>query len=428
MPQDSMDRLISATSHGSDTLGPELLETQDTTPVVLLVDDDDLVREAHRDFLARHGMRVVGASNGMEALAVLVHPQSAFDVVVTDIIMPGMDGIALLREIRRHNMDIPVILVTGNPQLDSAIAAVNLGGYRYVTKPIATDELVESVKSAVSLHHLARLKREALEVVHAQRRLLGDRASLEVHFADAMDGLWVAFQPIVDWSGKRLFGYEALVRTSSSIIASPIALLDAAERLGRIHDVGQRVRALVAAAVKDAPHDALLFVNLHAADLEDSDLFAPQAPLSATAKRTVLEITERASLEGVSDIGAKIGALRELGYRIAVDDLGAGYAGLASFTKLQPEVVKLDMSLIRGIDGSKPQQSIVRSMISVCGRELGVEVVCEGVETIAERDMLEGLGATLLQGYLFGRPARHFETMIDGIIEEQVPPSQAHAG
>ncbi len=89
--------------------------------------------------------------------------------------------------------------------------------------------------------------------------------------------------------------------------------------------------------------------------------------------------------------------LRRLGYRVAVDDRG-GNAGLASFGQLQPDVVKLDMALVRSIESSATKASIVRSMISVCTEELGTEVVCEGVETAAERDVLYDLGARLLQG------------------------------
>ena len=117
---------------------------------------------------------------------------------------------------------------------------------------------------------------------------------------------------------------------------------------------------------------------------------------------------ERASLDRVGDVRSRIGQLRELGFRIAVDDLGAGYAGLSSFSQLEPDIAKLDMSLVRGIDQSPRKGSIVRSMITVCTKELHTKLVCEGVETVAERDALLDLGADLLQGYLFGRPDREF--------------------
>jgi EAL domain-containing protein (putative c-di-GMP-specific phosphodiesterase class I) len=123
----------------------------------------------------------------------------------------------------------------------------------------------------------------------------------------------------------------------------------------------------------------------------------------------ILEVTERSSFARVPELRDRIKVLRELGYRIAVDDLGAGYAGLTSFAALEPEVVKLDMALVRGVDHEPIKRRLVGSMARLC-RELGILVVAEGVETPAERDVLVDLGCDLLQGYLFGRPARQRAT------------------
>jgi EAL domain-containing protein (putative c-di-GMP-specific phosphodiesterase class I) len=122
----------------------------------------------------------------------------------------------------------------------------------------------------------------------------------------------------------------------------------------------------------------------------------------------VLEVTERASLDEVSNVAACVARLKALGFQIAIDDLGAGYAGLTSFTQLEPNIAKLDMSLVRGVDADSRRQSIIRSMKSLCD-ELGVLVIAEGVETTAERDTLAQLGCDALQGYLFGRPSRTFD-------------------
>jgi EAL domain-containing protein (putative c-di-GMP-specific phosphodiesterase class I) len=178
-----------------------------------------------------------------------------------------------------------------------------------------------------------------------------------------------------------------------------------------MQELGRVIRRSVATCIPAAPPRATIFVNLHAIDVGDEELFSASSPLSAYASRIVLEITERASLHRIGDLRERINKLRQLGYRIAVDDLGAGYAGLATFSQLEPDIAKLDMSLIRGIDTAPKKASIVRSMISVCREDLGTSVVCEGVETRAERETLEGLGADLLQGYLFGRPQRDFRSL-----------------
>jgi EAL domain-containing protein (putative c-di-GMP-specific phosphodiesterase class I) len=159
------------------------------------------------------------------------------------------------------------------------------------------------------------------------------------------------------------------------------------------------------AALPPALSTTLVFVNLHAQDLLDPQLFSPEAPLSAFAYRIVLEITERTPLEEIPDVLARIGRLRAMGYRIALDDLGAGYAGLSTFAQLEPEVVKLDMALVRQVEKSRTKRHIIASMVQLC-EKLNIHVIAEGIETIAERDVLLALGCQLLQGYYFGRPNR----------------------
>jgi EAL domain-containing protein (putative c-di-GMP-specific phosphodiesterase class I) len=175
-----------------------------------------------------------------------------------------------------------------------------------------------------------------------------------------------------------------------------------------VQELGQRVRDAVASAAAHAPPSALLCINLHALDLTSEHLYAPDAPLSRIAQRVVLEVAERAGLYRVDNLTGRIARLRELGYRIAVDDLGAGHAGLSSFQKLGPDIVKLDISLVRDVDSFSAKASLIKSMIALCTQDLGMRVVCEGVETEGERDTLQSLGADLQQGYLFGLPARGF--------------------
>ncbi len=153
----------------------------------------------------------------------------------------------------------------------------------------------------------------------------------------------------------------------------------------------------------------MLFVNLHTHDLLDEDLFERDRPLARIAPQVVLEITERASLHHIHDLQARIGRLRDMGFRIAVDDLGAGYAGLTSFAHLEPEVVKLDMSLVRNVHAQPTKQTLVRTMIAMC-HELGMQVVAEGIETPEERDAILEAGCDLMQGYLFARPGPSFPT------------------
>lgn len=384
----------------------EMVAKNDAGGRVLLVDDDSDVRRDYSKLLRSLGCMVETAADGHDAVEKL--RASSFDLIVSDISMPRMNGTEFLRAVREQDLDVPVILMTGAPRLETAVEAVEYGAFRYLTKPVTLDTLTQVVRRAIHLHELARLKREALEVVGSEGRQLGDRASLDARFTNALEQLWMAYQPIVHWPERAVFAYEALVRSSEPSLKGPLDLIDAAERLGRLHDLGRRIRERVACSAPEAPADALLFVNLHAADLNDSQLLSHTSPLSTIASRVVLEITERSSLHGVNGLATRIGKLRELGFRIAVDDLGAGYAGLSSFSQLEPEFVKLDMSLVRGVDTSTRKRSVVRAMTRLCSNELSIQVVSEGVETVEERDVLASDGCDLLQGYLFAKPDRGF--------------------
>lgn len=372
---------------------------------LLLVDDDAGVRRAYQRSLARSGWKVEAVASGKEAIGRVT--SESFEVILSDIAMPEMSGVEFLRAVREHDLDVPVVLMTGDPELTSAIRAVEYGAFQYLVKPVEPALLDDTVRRAARMHKLARLKREALELLGGGPALLGDRASLESRFASALEQLWMAYQPIVSWRERGIFGYEALLRSGDPALKTPGEFLEVAERLGRLHDLGRAIRARVAQAAHEAPEEALLFVNLHASDLNDDELFAAQSSLAPIARRLVLEVTERASMDAVKNPAARTQDLRAMGFRIAVDDLGAGYAGLTSFMQLEPEFAKLDMSLVRGIDSDPRRQSIVRSMKLLCD-ELNMLVVAEGVETASERDMLVGLGCDLLQGYLFARPDRGF--------------------
>jgi len=372
---------------------------------VLVAEDDDLGRRLIQRILAAFDWDIVIVPDGAQALERFA--EERFDVVLTDMVMPQLDGIALLRAIRERDLEVPIIVITGAPDMPSAIAAIELGAFGYLPKPFDIDHLRSLLQRAVQLSKMARVKREAMNVVGSMHPRAGDRAGLDAVFTRAMESLWMAYQPIVRAADRTLFGYEALMRSSEAALPHPGAVLDAAEKLGRIHMLGHHVRARAAEPIVHCAPGTTLFVNLHASDLGDEALLDSGAPLSLIASRVVLEVTERASLDQVPDVRGRAQALRAMGYRIAVDDLGAGYAGLTSFTLLEPDVVKLDMDLVRGIDTHRTKRSIVSSMVTLC-HEMKSIVVAEGVETAEERATLVDLGCDLIQGYLLAKPGPAF--------------------
>lgn len=370
---------------------------------VLVVDDEPVTARSYARLLGIAGYNVTVAQGGREAAALAA--SSGFDAIVSDLAMPDMDGLSLLRAIRRNDLDVPMIFLTGSPALESALQAIEYGAFRYLVKPVAAAELADAVARAVRLHRLARVRREA---AFAQLgRPIGDRAGLEARFESALEGMWIAAQPIVSWRTQTLFAYEVLLRTDEITLRSPMDFIDVAERLERTLELGRAIRTRVARALREGVPSGPVFVNLHPSDLEDPELLSEDGALSPFAANIVLEITERAPLDQIRSLGSRVARLRALGYRIALDDLGAGYAGLASFAQFEPDIVKVDMSLVHGIESSSVKQKLVRSIVSLC-TDLAIPLVTEGIETAAERDTVSALGGDLCQGFLFARPERGF--------------------
>lgn len=374
---------------------------------VLVVDDEQGLAAALTRVLMNAGIEAIAATSAEAAIAAM--RAGKIDVVVTDIAMPDQDGLALLRDIRRIDIDVPVLLMTGAPDLDSAISAVKLGALEYLTKPFELSTFVASVRNARNLGRLARAKRAVMTLVGGATSEGSDRTGLEIRFERAVAGLWMAYQPIVARDGT-LFGYEALLRTEDPT-SDPGTILDAATRLDRLPQLAAAVREQIIVDLKKADPAWTIFVNFHPFDLLDPlSIGADEAPYLGVQQKLVIEITERTTLDAIAGVDASIERLRAHGYRIAIDDLGAGYAGLSSFLNLRPDVVKFDMNLTRGIDGDRLRRQLVASMTSMC-HELGVQVVAEGVETVGERNTLLELGCDLLQGYFICRPARPFPAL-----------------
>ncbi len=365
---------------------------------MLLVHAD--AREADRlaKLLAEKGLETTAVNDGGAAIDELVRHR--FDVLVLDSELPQTPALELVRVIRAYDIEVPVVVLAHD-----ATGWVG-AGVQLVAKPVDAAVLVRTVARGKSARReTKRLRASELQISAPPPDMPED---LDVVFGRALDQMWLAFQPILKEGEPRVFGYEALMRSREKKLGTPGDILSAAESLGKLDVLGRRVRSLAAEALTTAPPDAHLFVNLHSRDLLDHALFDSATPLTTLASRVVLEITERANVEDVDDVSARLSILRFHGFRIAVDDLGAGYAGLTSFATVEPEFVKLDMSLVRNLHASPVRRRLVASMVDAC-RDLGSHVVAEGVESPEELVALRALGCDLFQGYLFGRPAPSFE-------------------
>jgi len=222
-------------------------------------------------------------------------------------------------------------------------------------------------------------------------------------------GLTMAFQPIVDMASGQPFAFEALVRGPDGESAGEV-LARVTDETRYAFDQQCRVAAIeqaVAAGILET--DARLSINFL-----PNAVYSPVACIQLTLKtaketqlptaRLIFEFTENERIEDTAHVQNIVETYQRMGFATAIDDFGAGHAGLGLLARFQPDIIKLDMELIRGIDASLPRRLIVDGVIRMA-RALGIEVIAEGIETVGELDALRALGVRYLQGYLLARPA-----------------------
>jgi EAL domain-containing protein (putative c-di-GMP-specific phosphodiesterase class I) len=214
-----------------------------------------------------------------------------------------------------------------------------------------------------------------------------------------------AYQPIVDVATRSVYGHEALVRGPNGESAASVLSQVNDDNRYRF-DQACRVKAVAGAARLDMRE--FLSINFL-----PNAVYRPEVCIRSTLEaarlhnfpiaKIIFEVTEG---ERVQDRPHLVNIFREyqrFGFQTAIDDFGAGYAGLNLLAEYQPSIIKIDMDLVRDIDRSRPRQVIVRGITNMC-RELGIRVLAEGIETRAERDFLFGAGIELMQGYWFCKP------------------------
>ena len=211
--------------------------------------------------------------------------------------------------------------------------------------------------------------------------------------------LGIAFQPIVDLVSHSTFGYEALARTSLPIFDDTVDLIESAVRAGRIGELGRLHREI---AVKMCP-DSPLFLNIHPYEFNYGWLVRPDDPIFRHQHPVFLEITESAPLKYFEQCHSVLAEVRKKGVLLAIDDLGAGYSNLKYISELAPDIVKLDLELVAGIESGTRQFRLIKSIVDLC-KEMNAHVVAEGVETVQELGAVSLAGATFGQGYLLARP------------------------
>jgi EAL domain-containing protein (putative c-di-GMP-specific phosphodiesterase class I) len=221
-----------------------------------------------------------------------------------------------------------------------------------------------------------------------------------INAAIAGNGLRIAYQPIVRLDTYEIVGAEALSRFDGGP-PTPDRWFREAAGVGLQTELQSASLRMAIAALPELPKGVYLSVN---ASPEVINYWAHRTlPDGIPYDRLVLEITEHDPIDDYDELLRSLAPLRERGGRIAIDDAGAGYSSFRHILLIKPDVIKLDISITRGIDQDTSRRALAAALLSFAA-EINASLVAEGVETIAEKETLQDLGATLGQGYLFARP------------------------
>jgi EAL domain-containing protein (putative c-di-GMP-specific phosphodiesterase class I)/DNA-binding NarL/FixJ family response regulator len=380
---------------------------------VMVVDDNAANTALVAKVLTRAGLNDVLEVNDPMTVAGLLDDHDP-DLVLLDLRMPGLDGFAVLEVVQRYAAGtyLPVIIITADDTHASVERALSLGAHDFVRKPFDAIELALRVRNLLASRfaylelrrHRAWL-RSRLDLFQPDLAGMDDENAGPVRnrilqvMAD--DEVRIAFQPVVDMRDGTVISAEALARFPTDLFPGPAGWFAAALELGL--GPAMELHCLLAALrlVHLRPPGTAVAVNASPQLLING--LADRMPPSTPWERLVLELTEHVPVEDYGVLNEALAPLRERGVRVAVDDTGAGFASLRHILDLHPDVIKIDIGIVRGID-SDPTRAAIAEMLVGFARRLGLRLVAEGVETEAERDALLELGVVQGQGYLFGRP------------------------
>ncbi|MFA5938335.1 MAG: EAL domain-containing response regulator [Sinimarinibacterium sp.] len=374
---------------------------------VLVVDDDPFVRSTLIRQLSTLGVAdVAGAADGGEAGVCIAKKQPPYDVIITDLQMPGEDGLQLLRKLSSDHPGPAVILISG---LDARMmrTAEEIARQRGI-------RIIGSVMKPVSTNTLQALLARASNPAEASvvPQPAQDIAPEELMAALASNQIQVAVQPQVRLLDGLACGVEALARwtRTNGEAVPPQQFVALAEKHHLISALTERVvrQAFdLAAGWQAAGLDLKVSVNLAPLNLAELDLpdrlLKLAQDIGIPSGRLVLEVTESGISGGAANVLEVLGRLRLAGFGISIDDFGTGYSSLQRLNWVPFTELKIDRSFVVAAPLDAKARSIVHSSLTLA-RDLGLTSVAEGVETAEQMEILRDMGCDVVQGFYLSKP------------------------
>lgn len=377
---------------------------------MLVADDDAMNRETLAEIIERSEvLELVGlAEDAGEAIAMasLRRP----DVALLDVRMPGGGGPYAAREILKRSPGTRIVALSAFSEGRSVDDMLASGATSYLTKDASFDDIVDaivrsiggdaSLSTTVTTHVVAELGAR-LEREHGRTE---DRREKERRVRGLLEGgagLTMVYQPIVDLISGVVVGVEALARFALPPQRTPDHWFAEAVEVGLGTELQLMAVAQALPALDQIPDDIYMSVNVDPTTA--STIWLADIVERWPAERIVIELTEHAPASDYPTLRESLEAFRRSGVRIAVDDAGAGFASLRHILELAPDIIKLDISIVRDIDTETSHRALASALVGFA-REIGTELIAEGVETAEEAIALDALGVRLMQGYYLARP------------------------
>jgi EAL domain-containing protein (putative c-di-GMP-specific phosphodiesterase class I)/CheY-like chemotaxis protein len=380
---------------------------------IVVVDDTPANVELLEAVLKRAGLRhIYTVTDAREALSTIdaVNP----DLIILDLHMPWVDGFTILREVVRRAAGtyLPVLVMTADTTTDASHRALSDGARDFVTKPFDFTEVVLRVGNLLETRQLHQHLRRVGGALAGQLGELRRQESADQALRAAIrrdveavltDGsMHMVFQPVLETTTRAVVGFEGLARFRTDPPRGPDKWFADASEVGLGTQLEMAAVSRAVEALTHLPAGAFLAVNVSAETLLGRGLL--DVVLPDFAHRVVLELTEHQPIEDYEPLMRAIKPLRDRGARVAVDDTGAGYSSLRHILALCPDIIKLDISLVRDIHVDPARRALAASLVTFA-RETGSELIAEGIETAEELSAITALGIRWGQGYHLGRPS-----------------------
>lgn len=359
---------------------------------ILLIDDEVDFAETLSMRLGMRGYEVTVVHGGQEALT---KAKEKPDLILLDVMMPVMDGYEVCSKLRESSETklIPIIMLTAKEMSKDKVEGLNVGADDYITKSSDTEELFARME--------ALLRRSSLfeEIEKDKTSLIGElKRIIQKELVE------MVFQPIVYLRTRQLIGYEVLTRgPKESPLKNPEKLFQCALSCGLLFDLEVVCRKKALAKAGNLIKEKLFFFNNNPYLIE-SEKFKEILNLYDSPEQIVLEITEREEIKNFSRFCQSLNLLKEKKYKIAIDDVGSGYSSLDAVAELDPDFVKIDISLVRDINVNLKKQNLVKTIVQICEQNQIISIA-EGIETEEELNTLSNLNIEAGQGYFLGRPS-----------------------